>query len=381
MESDTEFLIGVMSGTSMDGADAVLAAFQGDRIEVIAHHHLPYRPELQQSLYQLQSKSDNELEHAQLAALQLAHHYASVVLQLISKAGVERKTLRAVAVHGQTIRHRPSQGFTLQLNAPAQLAELLGVDVICDFRARDVAAGGQGAPLVPAFHAAVFGAQHEHRAVLNLGGMANLTDLPPGGIDQHVTLRGWDTGPGNVLLDHWFKASHPDSPEQLDREGAFAARGRVDQALLARLLDDPWFDLPPPKSTGREQFDVPWLSERLPKDGAPAAADVQATLAQLTAETVADMLAREIPKTERLLVCGGGVYNKDLMARLESAVARRLNRSVAVVSSEALGVLPEHVEAAAFAWLGHCFLHRRAGNSVSVTGARGARVLGALYPG
>lgn len=381
MSPDLELLIGIMSGTSMDGADAVLAAFHGGRIEVLAHHHLPYHRALQQSLFQLQSKSDNELENAQLAALQLAHHYASVVQQLIGKQGIDQKTLRAVAVHGQTIRHRPSQGFTLQLNAPAQLAELLGIDVICDFRSRDVAAGGQGAPLVPAFHAAVFGHATEHRAVLNLGGMANLTDLPAGGIDQQITLRGWDTGPGNVLLDFWFKASQPDSREQLDRDGAFAASGQVNDALLARLLDDPWFALPPPKSTGREQFDAHWLSGRLWHDSTAHASDVQATLSQLTAQTVADMLAREIPGAERLLVCGGGVYNKDLMARLEKAVAIRLKRRIPVVSSGQFGVLPEHVEAAAFAWLGHCFLHRRPGNSASVTGARGARLLGALYPG
>jgi anhydro-N-acetylmuramic acid kinase len=217
--------------------------------------------------------------------------------------------------------------------------------------------------------------------VLNLGGMANLTDLPPGAIDQQVTLRGWDTGPGNVLLDYWFKVSHPDSHEMLDRNGAFAAQGQVDQALLARLMDDPWFLLPPPKSTGREQFDGHWLQERLKQVATPAPANVQATLSQLSAESAASMLAREMPSTERLIVCGGGVYNQDLMARLEEAVARQLSRSIAVVSSGQMGVLPEHVEAAAFAWLGHCYLHRRAGNSASVTGARGPRVLGALYPG
>ena len=381
MTTETELLIGVMSGTSMDGADAVLASFHAERIEVLAHHHLPYPPDLQQSLYQLQRPSDNEIEHAQLAAIGLARHYAQVVLQLIDRHGIDKRMVRAVAVHGQTIRHRPSLGFTLQLNAPAQLAELLGIDVICDFRTRDVAAGGQGAPLVPAFHAAVFGDLVEHRAVLNLGGMANLTDLPPGGIDQHVTLRGWDTGPGNVLLDYWFKTAHPQSLEQLDRNGAFAASGKVDQQLLSRLLAEPWFALPPPKSTGREQFDAHWLSGRLSQDPVLAPADLQATLAQLTAETIGAALGSQMPGVARLLVCGGGVYNKDLMARIGGAVAEHLKRTIAVESSEQFGVLPEHVEAAAFAWLGHCFLHRRAGNSASVTGARGARVLGALYPG
>ncbi len=381
MTSDSELLIGVMSGTSMDGADAVLAAFHGARIEVVAHHHLPYDHALRQRLFALQTKSDNELEHALLVAQDLAHHYAAVITQLIDQQPRLKSGLRAVAVHGQTIRHRPSLGFTLQLNAPALLAELLELDVICDFRTRDVAAGGQGAPLVPAFHACVFGDPHEHRAVLNLGGMANLTDLPPGAIDQQVTLRGWDTGPGNVLLDYWFKVSHPDSDEMFDRGGAFAGQGQVDQALLARLMDDPWFLLPPPKSTGREQFDGHWLQQRLKQVATPAPADVQATLSQLSAESAASMLAREMPSTERLIVCGGGVYNQDLMARLEKAVAAQLSRSIAVVSSGRMGVLPEHVEAAAFAWLGHCYLHRRAGNSASVTGARGPRVLGALYPG
>jgi anhydro-N-acetylmuramic acid kinase len=369
-----------MSGTSMDGADAVLAAFEDQRVAVLGHHHLPYAKPLTARLFKLQTPQYNEIEEAKLAALDLAQHYARVIAELIEKESFERSGIRAVALHGQTIRHRPELGYSVQINAPATVAELVNLDVICDFRSRDIAAGGQGAPLVPAFHAAVFSEKEEHRAVLNLGGMANLTDLAPGIASADRPVRGWDTGPGNVLLDHAYRLSHPDAHQGFDDRGHFAASGTSNQALLDRLLSEPWFGLPPPKSTGRERFDWHWLEEHLQCHPDLHAADLQATLAELTAQTVAASVAQEIPEARRLIVCGGGVANHDLLQRLAKALARRSGRDIPVESSEMYGVLPAHVEATAFAWLGERFLRREAGSRSSVTGARGPRVLGALYP-
>jgi anhydro-N-acetylmuramic acid kinase len=373
-------VIGIMSGTSLDGADAVAARIEGDHVEILGHAHRAYDTGLRASLMRLQAPSADELDLASIVAQQLARHYADLSGRLLAEQGIAKSAVRAIAVHGQTIRHRPAAGYTLQLNAPALLAELTGIDVIADFRSRDVAAGGHGAPLVPAFHAAVFGDAKEHRAALNLGGMANLTDLPAGVGDAGALLRGWDTGPGNVFLDAWFGLHHPGHADGFDRDGAYASQGQVDAALLELLLDDPWFKLPPPKSTGRDQFNAHWLEQRLQQRAGLDPVAVQATLAELTATTVVEMLALEIRDAKRLIVCGGGVNNLDLMSRLARLAAARLGPHVVVESSKPYGVLPEHVEATAFAWLGVRFLRREPGNRTSVTGARGERVLGALYP-
>ncbi len=373
-------LIGIMSGTSLDGADAVLVRFEGDHSHVLGHAHRAYDSKLRAALLELQAPATNEIDFASLTAQQLAHHYAGLCATLLNQLGIDASAVQAVAVHGQTIRHRPAAGYTLQLNAPALLAELTGIDVIADFRSRDVAAGGHGAPLVPAFHAAVFGDAAEHRAALNLGGIANLTDLPGGVGAASAPLRGWDTGPGNVFLDHWFSMQHPDHADGFDRNGAYAASGEVEPKLLELFLNDPWFQLSPPKSTGRDQFNGTWLEARLKNCPGVAPASVQATLSELTASTVVAMLAREIKGVKRLIVCGGGVKNADLMSRLARLATAYLGDHVAIESSDRFGVLPEHVEATAFAWLGLRFLLREPGNRASVTGARGERVLGALYP-
>jgi anhydro-N-acetylmuramic acid kinase len=370
-------LVGVMSGTSLDGADAVLATVDGSGLAIVSHLHRPFPDELKSRLLSLQASAPCELDSAALAANQLAEHYAGVVLAMLEHIDIAPRAIRAVAVHGQTVRHRPELGYTIQLNAPARLAELIGIDVICDFRSRDVAAGGQGAPLVPAFHAAVFGSAHEHRAVVNLGGMANISDLPAGVNQNDGPVRGWDTGPGNVYLDAWYQLEHGGP---FDRDGALAARGRINQDLLRRLLDDPWLAKPPPKSTGRDHFSAQWLARRLEGFGQLPREDVQATLAQFTAETIAEGLASEIAQVARVILSGGGAHNADLAGRIERALASRLARAVQVVSSASMGIPPEQVEAAAFAWLGARFLAREPGNRPGVTGARGGRVLGALYP-
>jgi anhydro-N-acetylmuramic acid kinase len=360
--------IGLMSGTSLDGVDGVLADF-GATTRVLAHRHQPFTPPLRQELLALNRAGDNELHRAALAANALVDVYAGVV-GLLLKAGAHiAADIAAVGAHGQTVRHRPGEfdatGYTLQLMNGALLAERSGIDVVCDFRNRDLAAGGQGAPLVPAFHAERFAEVGRDVAVLNLGGIANLTLLPATG-----AVIGFDCGPGNGLMDHWCQ-QHRGQP--FDADGSWAASGRVDATLLATLLADAFFARPPPKSTGRDLFHAEWLSARLPSGMAPV--DVMATLAELTVRGASDALARLAPGTRKLLVCGGGAFNGHLMRRLAASLP-----AAHVASTAVAGVPPDQVEALAFAWLAWAFKNKRAGNLTSVTGARGLRLLGALYP-
>jgi anhydro-N-acetylmuramic acid kinase len=365
MMSDTSFLfIGLMSGTSMDGVDGVLADFAGGRVRTLDAAFTPFPAELRAQLMALQASGANEIEREALAANQLAACYAQCVAALRPAPG----SVQAVAVHGQTIRHRPELGYTRQLNNPALLAELCGIDVIADFRSRDVAAGGQGAPLVPAFHQAMFGDPNSVRAVVNIGGIANISVLHPGG-----RTAGFDTGPGNVLMDGWCER-HTGQP--YDADGAFAASGQASEALLADLLAEPYFAQPAPKSTGRDLFHMAWLDARLARHPGLSAADVQATLTRLTAVTIADGVRSTGADIDALYVCGGGAYNGTLLRELADAFDGR----VQVASTAVLGVEPNRVEALAFAWLGYRFSQREPGNLPAVTGARGARILGALYP-
>lgn len=360
--------VGLMSGTSLDGVDAVLVDIAPDgALSLRGHVHRPFADELRDELLALNLPGTDELHRASLAACGLARAYAAVVDALLRGASVGPTEVRALGAHGQTVRHRPDAGYTRQLLDGALLAEATGIDVVCDLRSRDVAAGGQGAPLVPAFHAAVFGRAGEPRAVLNLGGISNLTLLQSG---RPVT--GFDCGPANALLDGWCQR-HRGTP--FDDDGRWAAGGRVDEALLATLLAEPYFDLAPPKSTGRDLFHLGWLEARLAARPGLAAVDVQATLAALTVESVARALERHAPASAALFVCGGGARNGLLMHRL----AERLPR-LRVSTTDELGVPVDQVEAAAFAWLAHRFCERQPGNLPEVTGARGLRVLGALYP-
>jgi anhydro-N-acetylmuramic acid kinase len=359
--------IGLMSGTSLDGVDGVLADFAGRGIRTLQAAFTPFPAALRSELMALQAASENELEREALAANALARCYADCVQQLLAQAP---GPVRAVAVHGQTIRHRPELGFTRQTNNPALLAELTGVDVIADFRTRDIAAGGQGAPLVPAFHEARFGKAKTVRVVVNIGGIGNISVLHGDG-----RVSGYDTGPGNVLMDLWV-ARH--TGKAYDEDGAFAASGKVDEQLLEILLDEPYFRQPPPKSTGRDLFHAEWLDGKLAQRPGLAPADVQATLTRLTAVSIARAIqdATAGQAAQAVYVCGGGAYNGVLLKDIADA----LGGNIPVASTEELGVAPNRVEALAFAWLGYRFTRRQPGNLPAVTGAAGLRVLGALYP-
>ncbi len=369
--------LGLMSGTSMDGCDGVAVRFAADEPPaVLAEGFVGFADTLRDALFALQQPGADEIDREAQAANALAARYAVCCHELLRSANLAPDQVRAIGVHGQTVRHRPERGYTRQTNNPALLAELTGIDVIADFRARDVAAGGQGAPLAPGFHATVFGAPDETRVVCNLGGISNITILPAEGAHGGAGVRGFDCGPANALLDTWAQRQ---LGKPFDEGGRLAASGKLDAALLAALLAEPYFDLPPPKSTGRDLFNPDWLDARLRTFAQVAPPDVQATLVALTAVTIAREIARHAPDCRSVYVCGGGARNPVLLRALADALAES-GVSAAVDTTAALGVPPQQVEAIAFAWLAHRFTARAAGNLAGVTGAAGPRVLGALYP-
>lgn len=370
------FFMGLMSGTSADGIDAALVRFGEDGAQhgaLVLGRTYAWAPDLRARLVAIgQGERIDSLDEVGTLDVRIAAAFADAATQLLEETGMAAGRITAIGSHGQTVRHRPDGAafdgrhpFTMQLGDGNVIAERTGITTVADFRRRDVAAGGHGAPLVPAFHAAVLHDPGEDRAVLNLGGIGNFTLLPGVGV-----VRGFDTGPANALMDAWCQ-KHFDRP--FDHEGAIASRGKVDAGLLERLLDEPWFVLPPPKSTGREQFHLDWVQARL--DGSEGTEDVQATLLELTAVTVCQALLREQPDTRRVLACGGGVRNAALMARIA-----QLLPAATVVSTADVGLDPDHVEAMAFAWLARQTLMGAPGNLPAVTGARGPRVLGAVYP-
>jgi anhydro-N-acetylmuramic acid kinase len=358
--------IGLMSGTSLDGVDGILMDIDTrGTVQLRGHHHQPLTASLRDELCALNSPGHDEINRSARAARGVAFAYASVVSALLLKCSVAAGEVRAIGAHGQTVRHRPADGYTVQLLNAAQLAESSGIDVVYDLRSRDIAAGGQGAPLAPGFHAAVFASSAEVRAVLNLGGIANITLLAPG-----RPVIGFDCGPANVLLDAWCRRHRG---EPFDADGSWAAGGQVLDGLLASMLAEPYFAAAPPKSTGRDLFNTAWLDALVP--GEAAAIDVQATLAALTVESIAVDIERHASDAKVLFVCGGGARNAHLMRKL----AARLP-AVRLTTTAELGVPVDQVEAAAFAWLAYRLVERRPGNSPGVTGARGPRVLGALVP-
>ena len=365
--------IGLMSGTSLDGVDGVLVVCDpaDPGLRMLAAANLPFGEVLRAQAMALQSPGENELHREAMLANLLAARYADCVRELLDMAELEASAVRAIGAHGQTTRHRPELGYTRQTNNPALLAEMTGIDVIADFRSRDIAAGGQGAPLVPAFHHAVFSQPGESRVVANIGGIANISILDDAG------ATGFDTGPGNMLMDTWIRRH---SGKAYDADGAWAASGQPHAALLAALHSEPFFSLAPPKSTGRDLFDAAWLDRHLAAFEPIAPVDVQATLLALSAVTIGDAVARQAPQALAVYVCGGGAFNGSLMQAIEAAL-RHLGHPALVTSTAALGISPMHVEALAFAWLAERFDRRLAGNLPIVTGARGPRVLGALYPG
>lgn len=357
--------VGLMSGTSLDGVDGVLGDFSSKKPEILATCHLPYPVELKARLLALHEPAINELHHAALVGIALARLYAGAVDALQADACVGRESVSAIGCHGQTIRHNPEAGYSLQLNNPALLAELSGIRVIADFRSRDIAAGGQGAPLVPAFHDAVFRETDRSRVVVNIGGIANLTGLSPG-----VPTHGFDCGPGNMLLDAWAQRhiGHP-----YDDGGKWAESGVVIQPLLDALRADTFFARLPPKSCGRELFNLHWLQARLA--GNDSASDVQATLLELTATAIADAIHRWCGRPTEILICGGGAKNAALMRRLAALLP-----DATLSPTSTLGVGADWVEALAFAWLARQALLSQPGNLPAVTGAREPRILGAIYP-
>ncbi|HEV2540587.1 MAG TPA: anhydro-N-acetylmuramic acid kinase [Frateuria sp.] len=360
--------LGLISGTSADGIDAALVSFEQGMPRLVAALTHPWPDALRERVLAVaQDLVAFDLDAYGRLDVAVGRHFASAAQTLLQASGTMASQVRAIGSHGQTVRHRPGgeAPFTLQLGDPTVIAEQCGIDVVADFRRADVAAGGQGAPLLPAVHAMLLGQPGRTRVVLNLGGIANITVLDAGG-----QVLGFDTGPANGLMDAWC-LQHRGEP--FDRDGAFAAAGRVDTALLEALLADSYFALSPPKSTGREHFHLAWLL-RQPRVATLAPADVQATLLELTACSVADAIRTHAPAAGDVLACGGGVHNPRLMERL----ARYLEPS-RLASTATCGIDPDHLEATAFAWLARQRILGLPGNLPTVTGARGRRVLGALY--
>ena len=372
------YYIGIMSGTSMDGIDAVLAEISDDgQTSVLCHKDLPFEQSLKNTYFDLQSPSQNELHKEALAANHLAQHYHLACVAILQEAKLQPSDIRAIGAHGQTIRHQPQVhdgiGYTKQSLNPALLAELTGIDVIADFRSRDIAAGGQGAPLVPVFHAAQFGCK-EDLAILNIGGIANLSLIPA---NQEEKMIGFDCGPGNVLMDYWVQQSLGQS---FDDDGQWAAKGQVIEKLLSSMLKDEYFKKAPPKSTGRDLFNPEWLNHHLTMNDClnHKPEDIQATLLALTAQSIAQDLKQYASTIKRLLICGGGIKNKQLIAQIKNACTWIPQENIQ--STAAKGVDPQTVEAAAFAWLAWAHQRKQPANLPAVTGAKGLRVLGAHYP-
>ena len=374
MNKPHSLYIGLMSGTSLDGIDAVLAKIgsngEASALEAVG---LPFTPELRKALSELQSPGPNELHREKQAGNALALAYAEAVSQLLKKAKLQPSDITAIGAHGQTIRHQPQLGnmaYTHQTLNPSLLAEKTGIDVIADFRSRDLAAGGHGAPLVPAFHAQQF-VEDKNLAILNIGGIANLTLLPKNG-----EVTGFDTGPGNMLMDAWI---HERQGNAFDENGAWALQGKANEALLKKMLADNFFAKVPPKSTGRDDFHLGWLQEKIGSENY-LCEDVQATLLHLTAHSALESLARHAPQTQKLIVCGGGARNNALMNLLKVKSQSFFKQAPEITTSESSGIDPQLVEGLAFAWLAWAHKEKRPANLPAVTGAKGPRILGACYP-
>lgn len=364
-----ELYIGLMSGTSIDGIDAGLVDFTDDNIRVIAFQYQAFSADLREKIHQL-SQPDQPvlLEHFGAIDSQLGQLFAEATLTLLDKAGIPANSIKAIGSHGQTVYHAPNgcHGFSLQIGDPNRIAELTGITTIADFRRRDIAAGGQGAPLVPAFHQAVFGTPDQTTTVLNIGGIANITVL------GKKPVLGFDTGPGNTLMDYWCQKN---LARPYDANGDWAHKGEINTELLSHLLADVYFRQTPPKSTGKEYFSPAWLNQKIIPFLASKPEDIQATLCQFSAASIVDAILKYADDSEHVLVCGGGVHNQQLLAMLRELLP------MPVTSTAAFGIDPDHVEAIAFAWLAKQTLQHKPGNLCSVTGAKTPVVLGGIYPG
>lgn len=364
MQHPPELYIGLMSGTSLDGIDAVLVDLSQPEPLQLANCYLPFDSKLRNTLLVLHIPGHNELHQAQITGNQLAGLYAAAVAPLLTQAKSSNKEVKAIGCHGQTIRHCPKHGYTLQIGNPALLAELSGITVVSDFRSRDIAAGGQGAPLVPAFNDHVLRHPGIHRVIVNIGGISNLTNLP-----LRIATTGFDCGPGNLLMDAWCM-QHTGKP--YDDNGAWATSGKVLPALLKKMLEEPFFALPPPKSTGRDLFNMAWLLGKL--KGSERAEDVQATLLELTCQTIAQAIQRHCGGAKEIYLCGGGAHNQALRSRLVALLSDCIIQTTSV-----LGVDGDYLEAIAFAWLAQQTLQGKPANLPLVTGAKHPCVLGAIY--
>ena len=371
---DDFLYIGLMSGTSVDAIDSALVSCADDQVRVLATHQHEIPGATRERIAMLSQSGPDEIERLGPLDRELGRQFAAAALAVVDKAGKRPQQLRAIGSHGQTVRHRPPSGgsginsFTLQLGDPNTIAEITGIMTIADFRRRDIAAGGEGAPLAPAFHAAAFACSSTNRAVVNIGGIANASIL-----QGEQLLMGFDTGPGNTLLDHWIHRHHG---KTFDRDGSWSAAGHVVAALLSDLLQHPYLALTGPRSSGKEDFNLAWLDNCLKMHPDLNPTDVQATLAELTATTITNAVAGCGVAVAEIYVCGGGAHNPDLMRRLEQQLA-----PATLATTAAIGVDPDWVEAVTFAWLAHRTLEGFAGNAPAVTGASGPRVLGGIYPG
>jgi anhydro-N-acetylmuramic acid kinase len=356
----TELYIGLMSGTSADGIDAVVVDFSQREPRLVASHYEPYDAELRKEIVAICQPGPDEINRLGELDVKLGKAFANVTSILLKNNELKSDAIRAIGSHGQTIRHQPAKHFTLQIGDPNIIAADTGITTIADFRRRDMAFAGQGAPLVPAFHQKIFSSPKQDRVIVNIGGIANITVLPREG-----KILGFDTGPGNTLLDAWCEQH---TNHSYDKHGAWAAEGKVQEKLLHTLLSDPFFKLSAPKSTGREHFNLAWLNENL---GSERPIDIQATLVELTVRSILDA----IPFTQgEIFVCGGGAHNNYLMSRLQAQASR-----FSVDSTLKLGVDPDWVEAMAFAWLAKQTLEKKTGNIIPVTGAHRETILGGVY--
>ena len=365
--------VGLMSGTSVDAIDSALVRCDGAQTELLATHEHPIPEQTRNRIASLSQPGSNEIERMGVLDRELGKLFAAATNELLASSSTAATQVRAIGSHGQTIRHRPPSApgdggdyFTLQIGDPNTIAELTGISTVADFRRRDMAAGGEGAPLAPAFHAAAFAKSTVNRAIVNIGGIANITLLQ----GENLT-GGYDSGPGNTLLDHWIERHRG---IHYDRDGAWSAEGQVIEGLLTRLLSHPYFGLGGPRSTGKEAFNLAWLDSMLPGFEGARAIDVQATLAELTATSIASAVNPAATGVSEVFVCGGGAHNTDLMRRLY----RKLD-PVGLDTTQALGLDPDWVEAVTFAWLAHRALEGLAGNAPVVTGALGFRILGGVY--
>ncbi|MDH5734835.1 MAG: anhydro-N-acetylmuramic acid kinase [Gammaproteobacteria bacterium] len=368
----SELFIGLMSGTSMDGIDAALVNFENETIQLLGHHSHTLPQTLKDTLFKLSlNHPDINLDILGQADAELGNIFADAVMELLAKYNIQAKDIKAIGSHGQTIRHKPDLEFpfTLQIGDANRIAYKTGITTVADFRRKDMAAGGQGAPLTPAFHNAVFRSASENRAVLNIGGIANITCLPA---DPDQNCFGFDTGPGNMLMDSWI-SQHKQQP--YDKNGEWSASTQANNELLNQLMRDEFIHLNPPKSTGREHYNIDWLNTQLIKFPKLSASTIQATLCAFTAQSISYAIKKFLPEITSLIICGGGVHNKFLMHQLDTSLS-----NINIAPSDQYNLPADWVEAVAFAWLAKQTIEGKPGNLPAVTGAKQSTILGAIYP-